>query len=83
MWRTSRSQPDADLEALRGELVSWQAGSRYKGRQYKGKWRAAIKINGKTKVLGTFDDEEDAARAFQAAAHRQQRLADREASRKR
>lgn len=45
--------------------------SRYKGvawvRNY-GKWWAYINLNGKRKNLGYFDDEMDAARAYNAAA---------------
>ena len=42
----------------------------YKGvhRRENGKWRAAIRFNGKLKNLGTFEDETDTARAYNAAA---------------
>ncbi len=33
-----------------------------------GKWRATIKVSGKTDHLGTFDDEEEAAKAFDERA---------------
>jgi hypothetical protein len=40
--------------------VSWNKRS--------GKWRAAMKHNGKTRTLGFFDDIETAARAYEAEA---------------
>ena len=40
--------------------VSWLKGEE--------KWRAQIKVDGKSQSLGCFDDEDEAARAYQAAA---------------
>jgi hypothetical protein len=42
--------------------VSWDKGHR--------KWKAHIKHDGKTQNLGSFDDEQEAARAFDTAARR-------------
>eukprot|EP01045_Picozoa_sp_COSAG04_P052575 COSAG04_NODE_22482_length_354_cov_0.792157_1_plen_85_part_10 len=44
--------------------------SRYRGVRWikkRRKWRAEIKIGGKQRHLGSFDDEDDAARAYAAA----------------
>jgi len=45
--------------------------SRHKGVSWskdRGKWQTSIHINGKTRALGRFDSELDAARAYNAAA---------------
>ena len=45
--------------------------SRFKGvswDNHEGRWRATIKLNGPQVQLGQFDDERDAARAYNAAA---------------
>jgi hypothetical protein len=43
--------------------------SRYKGvSRNREKWQARIKVDGKQSHLGIFTDEEDAARAYDAAA---------------
>jgi hypothetical protein len=46
--------------------------SRYKGVSLfrNGKWRATIKLNGKQHSLGHYVEEEDAARAYDAAARK-------------
>ena len=46
--------------------------SKYKGvhfRRDRNTWRAEIAINGRKRNLGTFKDEADAARAYDAAAY--------------
>jgi hypothetical protein len=45
--------------------------SQYKGVSFRkdtGKYRASIQVNGATNHLGTFENEDDAARAYDAAA---------------
>ena len=45
--------------------------SRFTGvRRNSSRWRASIKVRGSTVTIGDFDDEEDAARAFDAAVAR-------------
>jgi len=48
--------------------VSWHKGQIYKGKQYKGKWMAHIKINKKTFHLGLFIDEVVAAQTYDQKA---------------
>src|ERR1035437_3647324 len=46
-------------------------GTRYKGVSWNtadGAWRAHIKVSGRQRLIGTFASEEDAARAYDAAA---------------
>ena len=43
-------------------------GKMHKGKQYKDKWRAYIKMHQKTRGLGSFQNEIDAAKAYDKAA---------------
>ncbi len=68
----------SNLRAATNAQNLWNTGSRGGSSQFKGvhwykrkgKWRAAIELNSKTKHLGYFADEVEAARAYDAAALR-------------
>lgn len=63
----TRSQNNANQKKKSGTY------SRFKGVSWdkrKLKWQAGIKINGKRKALGRFDNEEDASKAYSDAAKR-------------
>jgi hypothetical protein len=53
-------EEDPHGKSSRFKGVSWDA--------QRGSWQAKVGINGKTTHLGRFADEEDAARAYDAAA---------------
>jgi hypothetical protein len=60
---------DAPKNAANSRLRSQRKYSQYRGvTWYAGKWVAQARVNGKAKKLGRFTDEEDAARAYDAAA---------------
>ena len=48
--------------------VSWSKGQIHKGKQYKGKWLAHIVYEGKALHLGLFNDEIEAAKAYDQKA---------------
>jgi hypothetical protein len=64
--KATRSQNVANSGSRKG------AASKYKGvhfRRDRNTWRAEITINGRKRNLGTFKEEADAARAYDAAAY--------------
>ena len=64
--KATRSQNVANSGSRKGAV------SKYKGvhfRRDRNTWRAEITINGRKRNLGTFKDEADAARAYDAAAY--------------
>lgn len=55
----------------RGKFAKRECTSRFKGvcrRPENGRWRAYIRVHGRMNHLGTYTSEEDAARAYDAAA---------------
>jgi hypothetical protein len=68
--RRSNLRPATHQQNLMNRGTNKNNQSGYKGvYQELGLWRACIKINGRNRHLGNFDDAETAARAYDFAAH--------------
>ena len=70
MWSKARKKTRESRESRHYSLRSQKIAllSRFTGvRRERGHWRASISVRGSTVELGAYDDEEDAARAYDAA----------------